>query len=191
MRTNDKLVAEFEPQTLADIFLAVHLCEVEISGLAKATRERNIFKVSGEALIFRQRCSLALTEPDTESLNQWFNETASSGDRTKINEMGTYKLWWHSHVWGGIFFSSQDHLTMRNFVSGFDEWWLALVANKKNHWRLALVEKNEGFFKYEEMPFRVIPEINKKEFEELMRAREELIKKIVEEKVEIDRNLRG
>lgn len=185
MVNSEDLSIEFESQTLADIFLAVSLCEVEISGLAKVTRDGHRFKVFDGALIFKQTCSLARTEPNIESLNLWFNNIASSGDQERIQEMESYKLWWHSHVWFEVYFSDTDHRTMRNLLSGFDKWWLVFVANKRNKSRLALVEMMDGLFKYEEAHIKLNPEITQKEFMELMSSREEAIRQAIKQRVQI------
>lgn len=187
MANEEKLIIEFEPETLADIFAAVHLCEVEISGLAKVERTGNKFRVFDDALIFNQSCSLTGTEPDIESLNLWFNETASSGNEFKIKEMESQRLWWHSHVWFEVIFSGTDFRTMKNLLSGFDQWWVVLVANKQNHNCLALIEKNDGFMKYEEAPIRLNPGLSTEEFKKLISSRTENIQKIINQRVKIVR----
>lgn len=183
---SDKLVIEFNPETFADILLATHLCTVEISGLAKVVRDegRN-FKVFGDALIFNQECSAGGTEPDVEAYNLWTNEMISSGDENKIKEVTDQKLWWHSHVWYEVIFSGTDLATMKRILSGFSQWWLVLVVNKKNKHCLALIEKNGGYLRYEEAPLILVPEITEKQFRELVQSRREIIQKTIDEKVKI------
>ena len=182
--TTDKLTIEFEPQTLADIFLAIHMCEVEISGLARVIRTGKRFRVFGEGLIFKQTCSSIRTEPDIESLNLWFNDMASSENQEKISKMESYQLWWHSHVWFDVIFSGTDFRTMKNLVSGGD-WWLALVANKKNEVCLALVKQKLGFLRYEEAPITLCPEVSPNEFKKIMITREEIIRQAIKTNVEM------
>ena len=188
MSAEEKLVIEFEPEVLADIFVAAHLCEVEISGLAKVERQGRKFKVSGSSLIFHQSCSLARTEPDIESLNMWFNNVASSGNEPEINDMESQRLWWHSHVWYKVIFSGTDFGTMKNLLSGFDSWWLVLVVNKANQSCLALIEKNGGFMKYEEAPIMLDPKITEREFKELMNTRKNTIQGLINQRVLITRD---
>lgn len=188
MNSNDKLVIEFEPNTLADIFVAAHLCEVEISGLAKVERDGRKFKVSGSALIFHQSCSLAKTEPDTEAINLYFNSIAASGDENRIKDMESQTLWWHSHVWLGVIFSGTDFRTMKTLLSGFDPWWLVLVVNKLNRSCLALIEKNGGFLKYEEAPIQLCPKLTEREFKELIDSRKDTIRNLVNQRVVILRD---
>ncbi|MDO8496563.1 MAG: hypothetical protein Q7S43_03925 [bacterium] len=188
MNGNDRLTVEFDPKTLADIFVATHLCEVEISGLAKVERDGRKFKVSGDALIFNQSCSLAKTEPDPEAINLYFNSIAASGDEDRIKNMESQTLWWHSHVWIGVIFSGTDFRTMKTLLSGFDQWWLVLVVNKFNQSCLALIEKNDGFLKYEETPIQLCPKLTEREFKELIDSRKEAIQNIVNQRVVILRD---
>ena len=187
MNSNNKLEIEFEPQTLADIFLATHLCEVEISGLAKAERNGRKLKVFGDLLIFHQSCSLARTEPDTKALGLYFNAVAAGDDENKIKEIESQTLWWHSHVWHEVIFSGTDLRTMKKLLSGFDAWWLVLVANKHNQSCLALIEKNGDFMTYEEAPIKLNPGITEKEFQELIHSRKDKIQLLINERVAISR----
>ena len=186
MSDPNKLVIEFEPRTLADIVLSAHLCEVEISGLAKVEKDGKKFRVFDSALILNQTCSLVRTEPDISSLNLWFNRIASTGDEEKIKDMEKQRLWWHSHVNFEVVFSGQDFRTMKNILSGLDLWWLVLVVNKRNEHCLALIEKNNGFMRYEEAPITLNPEITNREFNELMKSRVDTIRQLIHERVIIE-----
>ncbi len=183
MDNKDKLLIEFEPEVLADIFAAAHLCEVEISGLAKVERHGRKFRVYDSALIFNQSCSLARTEPDIEALNLYFNNIAAAGDADKIKEMESQTLWWHSHVWFEVVFSGTDLRTMKKLLSGFDPWWLALVVNKRNESCLALIERNGGFMKYEEAPIKLCPKVTEKEFNQLIESRRDTIQHLINQRV--------
>ena len=183
MDNADKLVIEFEPTVLADIFAAIHLCEVEISGLARVERNGRKFKVYSEAIIFDQTCSFTGTEPDTKALGLYFNDMAASGDEDKIKDIESQTLWWHSHVWFEVVFSGTDLRTMKRLLSGFDPWWLVLVVNKRNQACLALIEKNDGFLSYEEAPISLNPELSGKEFEELVISRRDAIQDLINRKV--------
>lgn len=185
MDNDDRLIIEFEPETLADIFVATHLCEVEVSGLAKVEKNGRKFRVSSGALIFHQSCSSTRTEPDIESLNIWFNSVASSGYEDKIRDMESQRLWWHSHVWYEVIFSGTDFRTMKNLLSGFDLWWLVLVVNKHNQSCLALIEKNDGFMRYEEAPIKLDPKVTEQEFKELVNLRREAIQNLISQRVVI------
>ena len=183
MSNKDELTIEFEPGVLADIFTAIHLCEVEISGLARVERCGRKFKVFGDAIIFNQTCSLAETEPDAEALNLHFNSIAASGDEDKIKDMESQTLWWHSHVWHRVIFSGTDLGTMKRILSGFYLWWLVMVLNKYNQTCLALIEKGGGFMKYEEAPIILNPKITDEEFRELISARIDVVQDIIKRRV--------
>ncbi len=192
MDNNEKLVVEFEPITIADILVSAQLCEVEISGFAKVERQSRRFGVSGEALIFKQTCSLARTEPDTDAICLWQNEIVSSGDEEKIKDMESQSLWWHSHVNSPVYFSSQDWSTIRNLVSGYQvgNWLLSIVVNKENKYLLALSENNNGFIRYEEVALILNPEISTDEFRALFESRKDHVRKLINERVTIVRQRR-
>ncbi len=191
MGDREKLVVEFEPGVLADIFAATHLCAVEISGLARVQRDGRKFRVFDNAILLNQTCSMTRTEPDIEEINLWFNSIIATGDEQKIKEMESQTLWWHSHVKFQVVFSGQDHQTMYNLLSGFDEWWLVLVVNKYNQRRLALIEKNDGFMLYEETRVRLNPEMTSKEFEALVASRMDYMQRLIDERVTIIRDRIG
>jgi hypothetical protein len=184
---NEKLLVEFEPDVLAEILLATYLCEVEISGMARVRREGRKFKVYSEALLFEQTCSLSRTEPDVEAYGLWVNNMTASGDEDKIAEVDEQKLWWHSHVWFPVIFSGTDFATMKRLLSGLSEWWLVLVLNKRNERCLALIEKNDGYLKYEETPLLLNPDISESEFRKLLNSKRDSMQKIIDQRVKVER----
>ena len=188
MNSERDLVIEFDPSTFADILVATHLCEVEISGLAKVERDGRKFRVFDGAIVVNQKCSLFRTEPDTEALNLWFHNIALTGNEEQIQNMESQSLWWHSHVKSSVDFSGQDFRTMRILLSMFKQWWLVLVTNQQNQSRLALIEKNDGHLKYEEAPLGFNPEITSEEFRALCRSKVHAIRRLINERVIVIRN---
>lgn len=180
--SSENLIVEFELETLADILLAVRFCDVEISGLARVSREGDRFKVYGGAMIFKQECSLHITEPTIKPYNMWCNNAISSQGEEGIKEVLSHKLWWHSHVWAGVYFSPTDTGTMVQLLSGFSEWWLALVMNKYYEKRIVLIERDE---KGKRMRPASISKIYTPELRRLMELRADNIRKEVKEKVTI------
>lgn len=184
MSSKPDLLIEFEPNVLAEILAAAHLCSVEISGLARVIREGRRFRVFGDSILPPQVCSPHETDP-TEAIAMWFNTLASSGNEENIKDMEIQRLWWHSHVWFDVYFSTQDFTAMRNLLSGFDLWWLAIVVNKRNQYRLALVETHDGFLSYEEAPLLLNPRITAAEFRLLVREKVLAMEEIVNQRVKI------
>jgi len=185
MSSGEKPVIEFEPVTLADIFLATYLCDVEISGFARVERDGRKFRVYGEAIIFDQTCHGSRTDPDQDAMCRWYDQIRSSGDLEKIEDADRQKMWWHSHVRYSTEFSGQDWATMRTLLSHFDEWWLVLVVNKLNDYCLALIEKNDGHISYEETAIRLNPAMTDAQFADLMERRKSIIQTLVRKNVTI------
>lgn len=182
------IVVRFEPETLAQILASVHNCNVEISGLATVTREENLFKVSGDVVIPEQTCSLSATDPDHHVLNLHFNRISMSGTEAEIEAMSKQKLWWHSHVWMSTFFSAIDRGTMINLLSGLAEWWLVLVANKRNQICLALIEKMGQEIRYREVPISFSREMTSREFKTLIEKQRASLLPIIKSKITIMKN---
>jgi|SRR3989344_6992782 len=185
MSADEKLVIEFEPEVLADIFLATYLCNVEISGFARVERDGRKFRVYGEAVIFNQKCHGEKTDPDQEAMCIWYDKIAASNDQEIKEDAKKQKLWWHSHVEYPTEFSHQDWRTMRTLLSGLDEWWLVLVVNKFNAHCLALIEKNDGHIRYEETAIKLNPTMTTAQFRDLMRRRQSVIQPLVLQNVTI------
>jgi hypothetical protein len=116
-----------EPVTLADILLAIDICPVEISGLARAKQKDGAFLVYGEPEVFFQTCSLGGTEFDMEAQGRWNHMMMSSGRGAEINE---FRLWWHSHVFALSAFSATDKELIESWAESSAAWWMSFVGNK-------------------------------------------------------------
>ncbi len=127
LRIKNKIL--FEPVTYVDIMLAAQCCEIEVSGLAEVKKDANTYTIFGEPIIFEQKCSINGTHLDISAHGKWIDEMCRAGQQEVIKMA---KLWWHSHVCAGAYFSDQDRYTIDNVLGGsLDEWWLALVVNKR------------------------------------------------------------
>lgn len=175
----------FEPETLADILLAVYHCPVEISGLARVTKQNDLlYVVSGEPEIFEQECSGGGTDFDIKTYQDWIHQHAKAGNLEYLSEM---RLWWHSHVYMRARFSDTDVRTIDYFGMSRTKYWASLVINKEGGFCLWLNITPEW-----SRPFNITrPQINftraitEKELHELMTERRERIERIVSERVRI------
>ena len=173
--------AIFEPVTLADIMLAIDICDVEISGFANIEVRGNTFRICDEAIVLDQECSVSGTHLSELSRHKWELEMARS---EKFKEIGRAKLWWHSHVFMSAEFSGIDTSTMRGFANSEDEFWLALVMNKHREFKLWLNiyrPMRKLFINIENVEIEGNPTF--REFEELLDTRRERMREIIKEKV--------
>lgn len=166
-----------EPTALADIFLAIHINPVEVSGLGKVRCSGNLYTIEKEIIVLKQTVSDAHTEFDDEMRGHWLHEMVASGRGEEINE---FRLWWHSHVDMGTSFSPRDRDTIENKLFDQDlrirthEYWISLVGNKYGQFTMRL-----DVYKPERLPTiyvdnaRFAPEITKEEFRALMLARQD------------------
>ena len=133
----ENVKALIDPVTYADIILAAEICPVEISGLAKVTREENSFTIFGEPFIPKQKCRSDASETvfDTADYGRWCEKMIIAG---RDEELKKFKLWWHSHARSSVYFSGTDESTITRIGSFYAEWWMHLVVNKQRHTLLRL-----------------------------------------------------
>lgn len=133
----ENIKVAIDPMTYADIYLAAEICPVEISGLAKVIREGNNFRIFGEPMIPKQKCRRDGCETDFDMVAYgiWCNEMIL-GNREE--ELKQFKVWWHSHGNGSVYFSNTDEATISRIGSFYSEWWMHMVVNKRNHALLRL-----------------------------------------------------
>jgi proteasome lid subunit RPN8/RPN11 len=104
------------------LMMYVKGCSTEITGFAdvKYSSRRDALVV-GETYLLDQEAAAAEVEMSEEAIGR-FND--------QMMELGMEqlpRLWWHSHVKMGAFFSSTDEQAMKDLNNG--EWSVALVLN--------------------------------------------------------------
>ncbi|KKU15473.1 MAG: hypothetical protein UX23_C0001G0072 [Parcubacteria group bacterium GW2011_GWB1_45_9] len=173
----------FEPETMADLLLAVHHNPVEISGLAKVQKENGLlYVVRSEPEIFEQECGMSFTDFDIKTYHSWHSRMLKENYLQEISEM---RLWWHSHVWGNVYFSGTDKDTISSFGRGFEEWWASLVLNKYGEFCLWLNTKPEWEYPFQIDEIGFTREIEMEEFRSIMVERSHGIKTAIEKKVRV------
>ena len=101
--------------------------DYEISGFGKVEKLDGNLVVT-DVKIFPQVVTAAHTEMDAKSLAKFWDSLTVAGE-----DIGKWKLWWHSHVNMWASFSGTDDNTIAEFDSEMPEenWMLSMVTNKK------------------------------------------------------------
>jgi hypothetical protein len=100
--------------------------DYEISGFGKVEKEGGNLVIT-DIRIFPQVVTPAHTEMDAKNLAKFWDSLIVAGE-----DLGKWKLWWHSHVRMGASFSGTDDDTIDDFDSEMPEnnWMLSIVTNK-------------------------------------------------------------
>jgi hypothetical protein len=144
----------------------VNLSEGEVSGIGKVERLGSEDFLVTEILLIEQESGWAYTELNQEALARFLEELISKGE-----DPATYRLWWHSHANGDVFWSGTDETTCRRFGN---QWMLAIVANKGGE-ILGRIDVYEPIHLASELPVRVYTPLEEGEEE---RIKEELKRKV-------------
>lgn len=102
----------------------VTLCDLEISGFAEVeyNAERNVF-IAGEPYLLKQNVTGTNTHMEEEDVSKFNHDYIKKGG-TQLP-----RIWWHSHVNMGAFFSGTDEATLKDLQN--DSFIIALVLNKR------------------------------------------------------------
>lgn len=121
------------PEAKQRLDLYIEAADGEISGLGTVSRLGNDFLITAVHL-FEQVCTGASTDLSSEDVAKFLLASVRAGLETD-----QLKLWWHSHVNMGVFWSGTDETTASRFGNGF---MLAVVGNKRGEFlaRLDLYE---------------------------------------------------
>jgi hypothetical protein len=116
----------FKPAAFKKFRAYVNGIELEISGFGKVEKVDGNLVVT-DVKIFPQVVSAGHTEMDARSLAAFWDELMVAGE-----DIGKWKLWWHSHVYMTAAFSGTDTDTIDEFDSEMPEenWMLSIVTNK-------------------------------------------------------------
>lgn len=125
---------DITPEARVDIALAIDLCPVEISGIGEVACEGDAYHIT-EALLFPQECYLDHTTFDQDAFGRYTHDLNKKRMATRGSSgMNTKRLWWHSHVWGRVRFSSVDTGYMEKFgrdtLPQFNPYLISIVGNK-------------------------------------------------------------
>lgn len=114
--------------TYRKIMAYITLCETEVSGFAEIEYnvERNCF-VAGEVYLLEQEATGAHVEMDEEAVAKFNME------RIKAGADQLPRIWWHSHVDMGAFFSVTDEDTSKQLQN--ETFNVSLVGNKRGEFK--------------------------------------------------------
>jgi len=110
------------------MFAYAKRCSIEISGLGTVEIVDGC-PVITDVFLLKQECSGATTNIDDTALGDMYMKMAEEGKK-EFN----IRLWWHSHVGGGCYWSGTDTSTIERFL-GTSSWFLSIVVNNKGEYR--------------------------------------------------------
>ena len=104
----------------------VESIKYEISGLGKVFVSGQTITIT-ELKLFNQTVSGVETHLDKRALGRFYDELMQADEN-----IGDWRLWWHSHADMKTFWSPTDHATIDDFdnESKEDNWFLSLVTNR-------------------------------------------------------------
>jgi hypothetical protein len=105
----------------------VNASEYEVSGLGKVIVDKQTIRVV-DAMLLPQRNTAGSTDIEPEDVGKAMFELRHTP--------GDLRLWWHSHVKGGVFWSGTDDDTMAKLAAA--GWFLNIVFNQRWENRTAL-----------------------------------------------------
>jgi hypothetical protein len=138
-----------EVKRALDAYIAV--CNTEISGFGLIDRlPGGILRVT-KLYLPEQVCSGSDTEVSLEHLSTVFAQVAADGhDTAKL------RLWWHSHVDMGVFWSSTDDTTAKDLAENGGGWFLSIVGNKRGEYKCRLDMNTPFRILWDNIPVSVV-----------------------------------
>ena len=114
------------PHAYRQITAYTALCDLEISGLGRATYDEKEEEFTlHEIVILSQEVTGGTTDLDEEAIAKWQYEKTKNGESLK-----EWCVWWHSHVNMQAFFSGRDVETIEK--SNDYPFLVSLVSNKRD-----------------------------------------------------------
>lgn len=177
---NVKIMKNFAPKIFINIDAINKMKEyirqssLEIGWLGTARRFSNQIFID-DVFLFKQEVHSTTTEITTEGLNDFAMELLSQEDGVEIwNNM---KVWGHSHVNMSTSPSSQDDKQIEVFSQNADDFFIRIIANKKDDFRIDLYDYTTGVI-YEQLPYEVDYGEDKDIIESLYKKIEEITEAI-------------
>lgn len=175
-----------DPETFADILLAIELCPVEVSGLARAERVGDLFTIFGDVAIFKQECSLHGTEFDPHAYGAWKNQMMREERHDEKDAFAN--CWWHSHVLWPSYWSETDRRNITGWPGESQEWLISIVGNKLGSFQVRLdlfFGAGQETFEISGSDFSFTVPTSKEDLRRLMVSREGAMWRQIEEKVTV------
>lgn len=118
----------FSTNAYLKMMALVDNCDIEISWFATVTREDHIYRID-EVYVQEQVCSGATTRMTEDGDARMQNELLST--KNGFDDLNKIRCWGHSHVNMGVSPSHTDISTARKFISGFNDFYITLIINKR------------------------------------------------------------
>lgn len=129
----------------------VHQSNLEIGWLGSAERIDGEYHIT-DVFLFNQEVHEATTEITTEGLSEFAMDLMQSNDGIEIwNNM---RVWGHSHVNMTTSPSSQDEKQMDLFTENDNDFFIRIIANKKEELRIDVWDYKTGII-YEQVNYDV------------------------------------
>lgn len=167
-------------------------CDKEIGWLATACKSKQNYVIK-DCFLFKQEVASTTCELTEEGLNDFAQEIIKTEKGVEIwNEI---KCWGHSHVNMNVLPSGQDEKQFENLAKNQDDFFIRIIANKKNKISISIIDFEEGL-RYDELDYTVMFDLEtnnrikqlkeiinncKKELEQKLSTPESLKKQIKEE----------
>ena len=152
-----KLMKNFSPKIFIDIKALnkmkeyVRQSSLEIGWLGTCEKIDNNYFIT-DVFLFKQEVHSTTTEITTEGLSEFAMDLMSTPNGLDIwNNM---KVWGHSHVNMSTSPSSQDDKQIDVFAENAEDFFIRIIANKSNNFRIDLYDYTSGVM-YEELPYEV------------------------------------
>jgi len=126
--------------------LYIDCCGDEISGLGRVEKIGSKFLIT-EILLLPQECTGSSTDLDEKALDEFILSELEA--ERNIDDM---KVWWHSHVHMGAFWSGTDTDTIEKFKNG---WFISIVGNKKGEYKTRLDLFEPIRYTFDEIPLEL------------------------------------
>lgn len=125
---------------------------LEIGWLGSAERVNDAYQIT-DVFLFKQEVHATTTEITTEGLSEFAMELMQQENGVEIwNNM---RVWGHSHVNMSTSPSSQDDKQMDLFLENSNDFFIRIIANKKEEFRIDIWDFAVGVI-YESVPYDVI-----------------------------------
>jgi len=114
--------------------------DYEISGLGIVEKLNNGDLYVPDLFLFEQHVTGTETQLKASDVDKFYDDMLASvpendpeAREEMFDKIGNIKLWWHSHVNMGVFWSGTDVATQNSLDIDVDteNWWLSIVGNKK------------------------------------------------------------
>lgn len=150
-----RIIKGFEPIVLININALNKMKEYirqsnkEIGWLGTVVKENGIYNIL-DVYLFKQEVHETTTEITTDGLNEFAMEILSQEDGMEIwNNM---KMWGHSHVNMSTSPSVQDDNQMDLFTQNANDFFIRIIANKKDEFRIDVWDYEKGVI-YEKLNY--------------------------------------